>query len=101
MRAAQSEAGISFAVLHFRAAVRTDLVRAARERAPELPAHETHDRRTLVGAVIARHDLEHLQVARCRREGADLGFDLSHIQILYNSCIVCQGAKLATRKRDE
>src|SRR5574342_121689 len=86
---------ISFFILNFSATVGPDFVGATWERTPELPSHEADDRRALVEAVIARHDLEHLQIARRRREGADLDFALHHIQILYKTCIERQAAFLS------
>src|SRR5436190_18226265 len=87
-----AEAVISFAVLHLGASIRANLVGAAGEGAPELPAHEADERGALVQAVVARYYVEHLEVARRGREGADLGFDLRHIQLLYNNCIRGQAA---------
>src|SRR3954468_15791800 len=87
-RARRSRARLSFAALHLCAAVGADLVGAPRECAPELPADQADDRRTLVQAVIAGDDLEHLEVARCGRKRADLRFTFRrHIQILYKACI--------------
>src|SRR5258706_6803435 len=83
---------ISFAVLHLGASIRANLVGAPREGAPELPAHEADERGALVQPVVARHHVEHLEVARRGREGADLGFDLRHIQLLYKTCIPGQAA---------
>src|SRR5437879_13887082 len=91
-RALRCTAGLSLLTLHLGAAVGADLVGAARKGTPELLAHQADQCRALVQAVIARHDLEHLEVARCRRERADLGLALGHIQILYKTCIGRQAA---------
>src|SRR6266496_911613 len=91
-RAGRCIAGLSLLTLHLGAAIGADLVGAARKGTPELLAHQADERGALVQAVVARHDLEHLEIARRRRERADLGLDLRHIQILYKTCIGRQAA---------
>src|ERR1051326_276686 len=87
---------ISFASFHFGSPVRTNAVRSPGKGAPELLAHQADQRRALVHAVVARHDLEHLEVARRGRERADLDPAFHHIQILYKTCIRRQAALRAS-----
>src|SRR5258708_7009248 len=64
----------SLITFNFSSTVWPDLVRAAREDAPELFAHQARDRRALVQAVILGHRVEHREVPRRGREGADSSF---------------------------